>query len=493
MARGGGYRPDRGGDTTASLRTVPSVTAELLAAACARRLPGVTGVEALTRLSGGASRETWAFDATHADGTVDRLVLRRDPGAAIGSTDRSTEYELVRAAGRAGVAVPAVSFLLDAEDDLGAGFVMERIDGETIPRKLLRDEPYTQARAVMVAQCAKAAAAIHAVPLIDLPRLAHQDAVALVDQFRGVIDLLGEPHPAFELGLRWLAERAPDLPATAPALVHGDFRTGNFIVGPEGLRSVLDWELAHLGDPVEDLGWFCVKSWRFGNVAQRAGGFGAAEELLAVYAEASGRTVDPAHLLFWEVFGTLKWGVICEMQTFSHLNGLVRSVELAALGRRVAEQEWDLLELVDPRPASGSGRGDPSTGAAGAPGGDVEVGPGSVHDRPTVSELVGSVREYLERDVMSVAGRVGFHARVAARVLAMVERELALGPDQGRAVATRLAGLLGTAGTIRDLTVELARRIRAGEIATTDRATLDAVRATIRSKLAVTDPDYVTD
>ncbi len=137
--------------------------------------------------------------------------------------------------------------------------------------------------------------------------------------------------------------------------MHGDFRTGNFIVGPEGLRAVLDWELAHLGDPVEDLGWFCVKSWRFGNVDRRAGGFGTAEELLAVYADASGRTVDPAHLHFWEVFGTLKWGVICEMQTFSHLNGLVRSVELAALGRRVAEQEWDLLELLDPRPARGAG------------------------------------------------------------------------------------------------------------------------------------------
>src|SRR6478736_1307697 len=134
---GGGYRPDAVARPAASFRAVPSVTADLVAAACARHLPGVTGIDALTRLSGGASRETWAFDATHADGTVDRLVLRRDPGATIGSTDRSTEYELVRAAGRAGVAVPAVRFLLDDDDDLGAGFVMARIDGETIPRKLL--------------------------------------------------------------------------------------------------------------------------------------------------------------------------------------------------------------------------------------------------------------------------------------------------------------------------------------------------------------------
>ena len=467
---------------------MPAVTAELLAAACARHLPDVTAVASLTRLSGGASRETWSFDAAHADGTVDRLVVRRDPGTTIGSTDRATEFELLRAAGRGGVAVPAVRFLLDVDDDLGAGFVMDRIDGETIPRKLLRDAPYAPARAVMVAQCARAAAAIHAVPVASLPRLAVQDAAALVDQFRGVIDMLGEPHPAFELGLRWLADRASGLPTAAPTLVHGDFRNGNFIVGPEGLRAVLDWELAHLGDPIEDLGWLCVKSWRFGNVAERAGGFGSADELFAVYAEATGHAVDPAHLHFWEVFGTLKWGVICEMQTFSHLNGLVRSVELAALGRRVAEQEWDLLELVDPRPDGGD-----AAAALDSTGVVAPEAPATVHDRPTMTELVGSVREYLERDVMAVDGRVGFHARVAARVLAMVERELALGPEQARAEAARLAALLGIDGSIRDLSVELARRIRAGEIGTTDRATLDAVRASVRAKLAVTAPEYVSD
>ena len=463
---------------------MPAVTAELLARACARHLPDVIGVEAPTRLSGGASRETWSFDATHADGSIEALVLRRDPGATIGSTDRSTEYELVRAAGRAGVAVPAVRFLLDDGDDLGAGFVMERIDGETIPRKLLRDEPYAEARRVMVGQCGEAAARIHAVPLDTLPDLAVQGPAALIDQYRGVLDLLGEPHPVFELGLRWLDAHVGDLPDRPDALVHGDFRTGNFIVGPEGLRSVLDWELAHLGDPIEDLGWFCVKSWRFGNVDRRAGGFGTAEELLGAYVAAGGGPVDADHLHFWEVFGTLKWGVICEMQTFSHLNGLVRSVELAALGRRVAEQEWDLLALIDPdAPATGTAPADVPADGAGTAG-------ETIHDRPTLTELVASVREYLERDVMAVAGRVGFHARVAARVLAMAERELALGPAQARAEHARLTELLGADGDIRALTVELARRIRAGEVAPTDRATLDAVRASVRSKLAVANPAY---
>jgi aminoglycoside phosphotransferase (APT) family kinase protein len=150
-----------------------------------------------------------------------------------------------------------------------------------------------------------------------------------------------------ELGLRWLEDHLPETGAAAPPrLVHGDYRNGNFIVGPEGIRVVLDWELSHLGDPVEDLGWLCVKSWRFGNVDQRVGGFGTTDELLTAYAAAGGANVSPGHLRYWETFGTLKWGIICEMQCFAHLQGLVRSVELAALGRRIAETEWDLLELI---------------------------------------------------------------------------------------------------------------------------------------------------
>lgn len=324
-----------------------TLDAERLAAACARHLGGPVTIEELRRLSGGASRESWSFDAAVAGGARHGLVLRRDPGSTIGSSDRSTEYRLLQAAGRAGVPVPTVRFLLGAQDKLGDGFVMDRIEGETIPRRILRDDEYAPARARLAAQCGAIAAQIHAVDLDALPRLARQGPLEQIEQYRGIIDALGEPHPAFELGLRWLEDHVDVAGADPPVrLVHGDFRNGNFIVGPEGIRAVLDWELSHLGDPVEDLGWLCVKSWRFGVLDQPAGGFGTAEELLDAYEHAGGGRVDPAHLRYWETFGTLKWGVICEMQCFSHLQGLVRSVELAALGRRIAETEWDLLELI---------------------------------------------------------------------------------------------------------------------------------------------------
>ena len=457
-----------------------TVDADRLAAACGRHLNGDYAVTELRRLSGGASRETWAFVATSSQGATEELVLRRDPGASIGQTDRATEYQLLQAAGAGGVAVPAVRFVVEDADDLGAGFVMSRVDGETIPRKILRNEEFATARSLLTKQCAHAAAAIHALPIETLPSLARQEAPTLISQFRGVMDMLGEPHPAFELGLRWLSEHVADLPPTPTALVHGDFRNGNFIVGTEGLRAVLDWELAHLGDPIEDLGWFCVKSWRFGNVDQPAGGFGSIQELLESYEAASGRAVDPDHLHFWEVFGTLKWGVICEMQASSHLQGLVRSVELAALGRRIAEMEWDLLDLLDP---VGATTAEPDTLAA-------ALVP-TMHDRPTAAELVESVREYLEKDVMSGEGRVAFHARVAAKVLAMVERELALGSDQHTEERSRLVQLLENDGTVRELTVELARRIRAEELDDRVDQVFATVRASVRSKLAVSNPEYI--
>jgi aminoglycoside phosphotransferase (APT) family kinase protein len=322
-----------------------------LATALERALAGPVQVEGFRRLSGGASRETWTFDARDRDGARYPLVLRRDPGGHtghVGQSERSTEYALLQAAAARGVPVPAVRLLLQADDELGPGFVMDRVEGETIPRKILRDDEFVRARPQLARQCGDIAARVHAVDPAELPSLPVLDARAQLDQQRALLDGFGEPHPAFELALQWLdAHVSSDAAGSATTLVHGDFRNGNVIVGPDGIRAVLDWELAHVGDPVEDLGWLCVKSWRFGVADRVVGGFGDIDELLAAYEARSGRVVATEHLRFWVVLGTLKWGVICIAQAFTHLNGVVRSVELATLGRRVAEMEWDVLALLE--------------------------------------------------------------------------------------------------------------------------------------------------
>jgi aminoglycoside phosphotransferase (APT) family kinase protein len=296
------------------------------------RLDGEVGD--LRRLSGGASRETWSFTL---DGTR-RLILRRDPPGAPKS-GMLREAALFKAAAAAGVPVPE---LLDASDDtsiLGSSFlVVAHVDGETIPRKILRDPEFAEARPKLARQCGEVLARLHSIDPSTIDGLEDQDQVA---QYRGVLDSTGEAHPTFELAFRWLEANRPA--GNRHTVVHGDFRNGNLIVGPDGLHAVIDWELAHTGDPMEDLGWLCVKAWRFG-VDRPVGGFGTYEELAAGY----GDDVDLEALRWWEVLGSLKWGIMCIMQTFAHTSGMRRSVELAAIGRRVCEQEWDLLELLRP-------------------------------------------------------------------------------------------------------------------------------------------------
>lgn len=313
-------------------------------------------IEGLRRMPGGASRETWSFDAVYEqNGTAVRLplVLRRDPGPYNVQSNRRDEFLLLRAALAEGVPVPRVYWLGDETETLGARFfLMERVEGETIARRLLRDEEYAPARAVMTAQLGEIAAAIHRIDCakhgLDFLQAPAQEspAAAELEKFEQIFRAIApEPHPAFELAFRWLRAR---IPAQARrTLVHGDYRIGNVVFGPEGTRSILDWELAHLGDPMEDLAWPCVRAWRFGSDDKPVGGIGEREELFAAYERAGGGRVDPAHVHFWEVLGNLRWGIICIMQAKTHLDGFVRSVELASIGRRTAETEIELLNLMD--------------------------------------------------------------------------------------------------------------------------------------------------
>lgn len=322
-----------------------------LARAVSRYRTSPTEIEDLRRLTGGASRETWSFVAADPrSGTRERLVLRRDPGASLGTTDRSTEFRVLQEAGRAGVPVPRVRFELEPDDELGTGFVMDHVDGETLARRILRDDAYAAVRPELAGRCGEIAAAIHAIDPARLPPLPVQGATEQIEQNRALLDTFGEPHPAFEIALVLLAERIPafsDGDSDRRRLVHGDFRNGNFVVGPDGIHAVLDWELAHLGDPVEDLGWLCGRSWRFGVDEMPVGGFGSYDDLRRAYCATSGRDVSLEHLRFWESMGVVRWGLITLVQGFAHLHGLVRSVELAAVGRRVAECEWDALTLIE--------------------------------------------------------------------------------------------------------------------------------------------------
>jgi aminoglycoside phosphotransferase (APT) family kinase protein len=405
----------------------------MLADALYDRLGPVT-IEGMTRLSGGASRETWAFDAIRADGSATELVLRRDPlGRPGGPGAMGREALAMTAAGVAGLAVPEVLLWTDGPEMWGsAGLVMRRVAGETIARRILRDDTYRQARGALVGQLGQFAAGLHALEVTDdFPAPAPDP----LDELRAEVGTFEPASPAFELALRALEAESP--PPRGPVLVHGDLRLGNLIVGPEGLRAVIDWELVHVGNPAEDLGWLCVKAWRFG-AGPPVAGIGTREELLAAYRAAGGADVSLDELRWWEILGTLRWGVMCMSQAQAHLSGAHRSVELAAIGRRVCEQEWDLLLLLAPDAAAEAAARRP--GPVGLP----RPAP-APYGRPTASELLDAVRGFLTDQVMpATTGQLSFHARVAANVLGIVARELELGPlpqetDLASSVAAKLA------------------------------------------------------
>lgn len=295
-------------------------------------VPGAAEVRDVRRLTGGASRETWSFDAL-IDGSWRPLVLRSDRA---GRRPLTVEALAFAAAGCAGVPVPEV--LVRDETFL----IMERIEGETIARRILRDERFAAVRPRLAEQCGEILARIHAIPPETIPGL---DAHDPMSETAEMIHAFEDASPALELGLAWLERHRPATPGEV--VLHGDFRLGNLIVGDGGVHAVLDWELVHRGDPHQDLGYLCVRAWRFGG-EHPVGGFGSYEDLLRGYERVSGRAVDRESVRWREVFGTVWWGGACMLQASRHLSGGERSVELAAIGRRVWEQEYDVLLALAP-------------------------------------------------------------------------------------------------------------------------------------------------
>ncbi|MCX2715537.1 phosphotransferase family protein [Mycolicibacterium sp. J2] len=308
-------------------QALPTVLASVL---------GASRVTDLRVLTGGASRATWAFTA---DGRP--LILRTGPPDEI-HAGMELEAAALRRAAAAGAPVPAVLAASNATDPLGSPYlVCEFIEGETIVRKITRTLD-DAARAALLTQCGAALADIHrADPVgIGLPVLDPlQDA-------RRQLDEMGDTTATFEYAFRWLERNRP-APAP-PVLVHGDFRMGNLIVEAGQLAAVLDWELTHIGAAAEDLAWFCIRAWRFGAPKDLgAGGLGSIDDFVSAYRQAGGAPIDRRALHWWLVLSTLRWGVICRYQYERHRCGQTRSVELAAIGRRVCETEYDVLRLLE--------------------------------------------------------------------------------------------------------------------------------------------------
>ena len=324
-------------------------TTPALESALSTLFGGPVTVRRATLIPGGASKEAWSVDAETPRGTL-ALLVRRAGGGVIYSETLSLDHEhaVVSAAFAAGVRAPKTYGHLP--DVAGReAFVMERVAGESIGRKVVKDPTLADARAKLPAQMAEELAKIHAIDRASLPFLPGggdgSAATRVIGRLYQELDALDEPHPAIEYGLLWLREHPPR--SFGEVVVHGDFRIGNLLIGPDGLNAVIDWEFAHTGDPVEDLSWPLVRAWRFGQDGLRLGGIAAEDAYLARYNELTGRDVDRASLFFWELMGDVKWAVGCLTQARRHLSGKERSVELASLGRLAAEVEYEIVDMVE--------------------------------------------------------------------------------------------------------------------------------------------------
>lgn len=442
-----------------------------------RELDGFQSIEECQQLTAGASQETYRL-RVKTDQGENHYAFRRSPtsenGAPIpGQVGLATEAKLLQLAEKAGIPVPGVVYLLEDSDELGSGFLMQWLDGETLGQRIVRSEALAGIRPQLARQCGDVLARLHAIE-IDETTAANLPTVtpeALVQETWDAYRVLDIPVPMIDFAARWLLENLPQ--NTRRTLVHGDFRNGNLMIDESGIVAVLDWELTQIGDPVRDLGWLCVNSWRFGKDHLPVGGFGTIEDLLAGYEETSGITVSEEDLHFWQVFGSFWWSITTLNMAHTWRTGDTPSLERPVIGRRSSEAQMDCVNLLIP-------------GDIALPG-EVKLDQGT--QLPMPAELLEGVRTFLTDEVAGGGDeRFGFLAKVAANSLGIAQRELLYGPALAAAEHTRLKAFFPE-GSLDELRWQLSRGLQGGlELNTAGLA--EHLRLTVAGQLSIDQPRY---
>lgn len=472
--------------------------AKPLARVLAASVAGFKSLTQVERLSGGASQETYRLTLDTEAGQL-LLAMRRAPGGGLSAEDEEerpehypgldVEARLMQAAAAAGVPEPEIVHVLREDDGIGEGFIMQWLEGEALGARIARAPAFAGLREHLAYDCGRMLAQIHA---IDLDATGLRDDLALtspaefVEQTWERYRAFPTPQPMIDYTARWLLENLPADPT--PALVHNDFRNGNVMVNEQEVVAVLDWEIAHIGDPMRDLGWICTNSWRFGMAELPVGGFGRREDLFRGYQDESGVPVNPDRVKFWEVFGSFWWSVGCLGMAEHYRNGPDQTVERPGIGRRSSECQVDCANLIIPgavsliderlltpvvKPGPGDGEG---------------------YQMPQLDELLLSVRDFLRTEVMTeTTGRTQFLARVAANSLDIVDREVRVGPQLQAQETAELKALGFNAATDNDLAQlrwQLVNALRDGSQTLDDDGLKAYLRNSTVNQLAIDQPRY---
>ena len=447
--------------------TRDALAAWLAAAAGAER----AHIEDTTTLAGGAIHQHWRIDVAFEGGPLAggpvALVLRAEGDATLDeSLSVGEEFAIARAAFETGVAVPEP--LWQADDSvLGRAFSIWRfVEGVAAGHLLVRDETLGGPRPALLERLGEELARIQTIEpgragLEWLPVPEPSPALAAVAEYRAALDAHPKPRPALEWGLRWLEREAPETERLV--LVHSDYRTGNFIVGEDGLRGVLDWEFARWGDSLEDPGWLSARAWRFNRYDRRAGGLGD----LADFARGYGRALPPRALHYWEVMAHVRWAVIAIHQGERHSSGRQPSLELALTGRIVDEVELEILTLIE---EGERGDYDSGAGTAGAPSPASEDAPAASDPLDGAALLEAARRALMDDLAPHVPSAQRYALLMADNAMGIAARELEAGEAPARRALAALAAIEGAPAAgdedvraaLRDAEARLATEIRAG-------------------------------
>lgn len=435
----------------------------------------------LERLSGGASQETYRITIASPEG--DRLLaMRRAAGGEEGEITAqhpglAVEALLMQVARAQGVPEPKVHYVLQPQDGIGAGFIMQWLEGEALGARIVKAPELDVVRPQLAHMFGVTLARIHSIDLqatgLD-QHLQHLTPEDYVRQTWERYQAFETPQPMIDFTARWLLDNLPS--NYTPSLVHNDYRNGNVMVDTSGIVAVLDWEVAHIGDPMRDLGWMLTHSWRFGRAHLPVGGFGTADDFYAGYESVTGVAVDPQAVKFWQVFGSFWWAVGCLGMAEHYRNGPDQSVERPGIGRRSSECQVDCVNLLIPGPVS-----------------LVEPQTDNVYvDMPRADELLKSVTDFLREQVMSeTTGRTQFLARVAGNSLDIVQREMALGETAAGQERERLRTLLASPETdLMQLREQLVQGLREGQIDLNAPGLAEHLRASIVNQINIDQPRY---
>jgi len=452
-----------------------------LASVLAREVVGFESLTDCSQLTAGASQETYKISCKLADGDATYALRRAVPTlqggtSEVGTISLATEAKLFQLATAHAIPAPAVIYVLTESDGLGEGFLMEWLEGETLGQRIVKLDELAAVRPRLAKQCGEILGRIHAIDWeqAELSRsVPLVNPATLVDETFAAYRELNVPAPMIDYVWRWLKDNLPTDYRTT--LVHGDFRNGNLMVNTGGVNAVLDWELAQIGDPVRDLGWLCVNSWRFGVSDKPVGGFGDIEDLLAGYAATSGVQVGKREILFWQVFGSFWWAMATLQMANSWRRGETPSLERPVIGRRTSEAQMDCVNLLIP-------------GNFELPDAAVSLDAGT--QLPMPAELLSGVRDFLKETVAAqLDPHNGFLARVAANSLGIAQREFVHGGGLATAEASRLAALMGFQGDLDTLRWELVNRLRDG-LSLETMGLAEHLRQTVAAQCWIDQPRY---